>query len=90
MYLVVRRMRPAQLEGPERVLVIHHCADPSEVTVFRAHAPPQGPCQNLMRALTMLANLQAGGDNLADTQEQSRLKITSELRRFIEVGNHEA
>ena len=38
---------------------------------------------------------QTGADNLVDTifeglQEQSRLNITNELRRFIEVDNQEA
>ena len=40
------------------------------------------------------ANQPTGGDSVADTifglQEQSRLKIVDELRRFAEVDNHEA
>ena len=41
-----------------------------------------------------LANLQAGRDNLVDTiiggsQQRSTLKITNELRRLIDVKNHE-
>ena len=41
-----------------------------------------------------LASLPTGGDNLVDTifeglQEQGRLKITDEPRRFTEVDNHE-
>ena len=40
-----------------------------------------------------VANQQTGGDSLVDTlfeglQEQSRLKIMRELRRFSEVANH--
>ena len=43
----------------------------------RAHAP-QGACEHLVCALNLLANLQAGGDNLVDSifeclQERSRL-----------------
>ena len=43
----------------------------------------------------LLANMQAGGDNLVDTtveglQGRSRFKITDELRRFIEVDDEEA
>ena len=48
--------------------------------MFRAHAPPQGVCENLVCALTLPANMQAGADNPVGTifegaQEQSRLKI---------------
>ena len=61
--------------------------------VFRAHAPPEGPCENLMCAIKLLAILHAGGANLVDRifeglQEQ-RLKITNEIRRFIEVDKNE-
>ena len=47
-----------------------------------------------MCALELLAKLLAGGDNLVDAlfeglQVRSRLKITSEPRKFIEVDNHE-
>ena len=57
---------------PNRVLVVQAGGDP------RAHAPPQGACEHLVCALDLLANLQAGGDNLVDTifeclQERSRL-----------------
>ena len=55
--------------------------------MFRAHASPQDPCENLMYALKLLANLPKGGGNLMNTrfeglQEQSMLKNTNELRRF--------
>ena len=48
-----------------------------------------------MCPLLVLADLQAGGDNLVDTiseglQEQSRSKVTNEPRRFIEMDSHEA
>ena len=63
--------------------------------MFRALAPPQAACGHLMYAFKLLANLPTGGDNLVDSifiglQEQSRLKITDEPRRFTEVDNHEA
>ena len=59
------------------------------------HAPPQGACENLVCALKLLAKSQAGGNNFVDTifrslQEQSRLNITNELKKFIEVHNQEA
>ena len=57
--------------------------------------PPQGARENLVRGLDMVANFQGDGGNLVDTifeglQEQSRLEIRSEPRRFIEVDSHEA
>ena len=60
--------------------------------MFRAHAPPQGACQNLVCALLTVRETGCA-DNLVDTifdisQEQSRLKITNVLRRFVEVDNH--
>ena len=87
--------RPVQLEGPNGVLVIQDRADPSDAKVFRAHALPQGVCENVVCAMKLLANLRTGGDNLVDTmfeglQQQSRLNITDELRRCIEVDTHEA
>ena len=52
--------------------------------------PPQGACENLVCALKLLANQQTGGDSFVDTifeglQEQSRLEITTERRRFHRV-----
>ena len=66
-------------KDPNRVLVIQDRVS-SEVKVFRAHAPPQGPCENLTVAVT-LANSQTGADSSVDTifeglQEQSKWKIT--------------
>ena len=58
-----------------------------QAKVFWAHAPPQGPCENLVCALKLLANQQTGGDSLSWIrssgvfQEQSRYKIMDELRR---------
>ena len=69
--------------------------DPSEVMVFRARAPPQGQCENLVCAVNLVANLQTGGHYVVDTifevvQEQKRWKIANELRKFNEVDNHVA
>ena len=73
-------------KDPNRVSVIQDSTNPSEAKVFRAHAPPQGPCENLMCAFKLLANLQARGSNLLDAifqvlQEQSRLEITNATER---------
>ena len=62
--------------------------DPSEAKVFRAHTRPKGACENLVCPLKLLANQQTGGDCpvrtiFAGLQEQGRLNITTELRRFI-------
>ena len=75
-------------------LVIQDSADTSEAKVFRAHAPPQGACENLVCALKLLAKQQMGGESLmqvlvAGLQEQSRFNRMDELRRFIKVDNHE-
>ena len=65
-----------------RVLVTLDSADPSKAKVFRATFA----CENLMCDLKLLANQPTGGDSVVDAifglQEQSRLKIVDELRRF--------
>ena len=66
-------------------------ADPREVKVSWDHAPPLGAGKSLVSALQLLASVQAGGDNLMgtiydDLQEQSRLKITSELSKYAVIG----
>ena len=53
----------------------------------------KGPCDNLVCALKLLADVQIGV-GLVDSifeglQERSRYKVTDELRRFILVDNHE-
>ena len=62
---------------------------------LRVHAPPHGVCDNLLKALQLLANQQLGGDSLAEVlgkglQERSRLKMMEGLGRFITVDNHVA
>ena len=67
--------------------------DSSEARVFRvAHVPPRGACEDIVYALKLLANSEAGGNNLTDSifegwLEQSRHRITCELRRFIKADN---
>ena len=66
--------------GANRVLVMQDGAIPSEATVFRAHAPPQGACENPVCALKLVATSwrgQLGGHVSRALQEQSRLKITN-------------
>ena len=76
MQLVVRDVRrTVQWMNPNRVLVFLDSTDRSEAKVFRAHAPPQGACENLV---------------CAQLRRDSRLKMTDDLRRFIKVDNHEA
>ena len=51
--LVVRGVRrPVQVEESEQ------SAGPSEAKVFRARAPPQGACENLVSTLKVLAKQQ--------------------------------
>ena len=78
-------------KDPNRVLVIQDGTDASEAKVFRAHAPSQGAFHNLVCSLKLLANTQAGSDNLLDTifeslPEQSRLNITNTLREVQRSG----
>ena len=89
-YVVVCDVRrPGQLERPEQRLghTKQHGPQRGE--------PRSGACENLVCALKVLAIQHMGGDCLVDMifeglLEQSRLKITNELRRFIEVNTSEA
>ena len=81
--------------GPNRVLVIRDSTDPRKAKVFRAHAAPQGMCDNLINSLKLLTNQQKDGaspvDNLAARLlETCRRGIMDGLRKFIAVDNHEA
>ena len=82
-------------KAPNRVLVIQDSTDRREAKVFRAHAAPNGVCDNLINALRLLANHQKDGDNPVNMDVQgflkkSRFKIVDGLRRRIMVDNHEA
>ena len=80
MSLVVRRSEQSLCDlGPP---------DPSEAKAFRAHAPLQVRAIISCMHSKSLVHVQI---DLVDTifeglQEQSRLKITNEVRKFIEVG----
>ena len=67
----------------------------SEAKLFKAHAAPQGPCDNLVNALKLLANQQKEGDSPIQTivtglHERSRKGIMEGLRSFITEDNHSA
>ena len=44
--------------APNRILVVQLGANANEAQVFRAHAAPQGLCDNLIDAFKLLANQQ--------------------------------
>ena len=63
----------------------------------RAHAAPQGMCENLINSLKLLTNQQKDGDSpvcsqhvVAGSLEKSRKGIMDGLRKFIAVDTHEA
>ena len=62
---------------------------------FRAHAVPQGRCENLINALKLLANQQKDGDNpiqniIMGLKEKCKERITNGLRSFIASDNYSA
>ena len=66
-----------------------------QAKVLKAHAIPQGSCENLINALKLLANQQVDGDGLlqsivANLGQGSRKGLTDGLRDFIKVDNHRA
>ena len=61
--LVVRDLwRKFEWRAPNRLLVVHTGA--SRAKMLKAHAVPQGQCENLINALILLANQQEDGDGL--------------------------
>ena len=64
--------------------------------MFRAHAPPQSPCENLMCALKIAGQRASwrgplGGHDLRRCAGTEQVEDEmNELKRFIEVDNHEA
>ena len=77
------------------MLGIQTGAGASQAKVFKAHAAPQGLCENLINALKLLANQQRVGDSsiqsiVTGLCERSRKRITDGLRNFTEVENHSA
>ena len=75
---------------PNRVLVIQDSTDLRESVVFRAGAPPDEVCENLMCALKLLAEVIVPCRCFGRLQEQSRLRMMDGLRRFVTVDNQEA
>ena len=68
---------------------------PRQAKVSRAHAAPQGTCENLINSLKLLTNHQKDGDSSVENVvtgllEKSRKDIMDRLRKFIEVDNHGA
>ena len=65
----------------------------SQAKVFKAHAAPQGLCENMINALEQLAKQQKdGGSPIQSIEtgfcERSRKGIVEGLRNFIKVDNH--
>ena len=70
-------------------------ASANEAKVFRAHAAPLGPFDNMVNTLKLLANWQKDCDSpiqsiVTGLLEGSRGGIMDGLRRFIEGDNHSA
>ena len=81
--------------APSRVVVLQDSVDPRQTQVFRAHAAPQGMCDNLINSLKHLTNQQKDGDTLVETVVTSLLEksckgIMDGLRKLIAVDNHDA
>ena len=92
---MVCNLRRKSLNGerPDRLLVVQTGNSASQAKVFKAHAVPQGLCENFVTALKLLANQQKDGDSpiqsvVAGFCERSRKGIVEGLRNFIEVDNH--
>ena len=67
----------------------------SQTKFFKAHAVPQGLCENLINALKLLANHQKDDDSpvqgiVTGLCERSRKGTMEGLRNFTEVDNHSA
>ena len=76
-----------------RLLVVQTGESASQAKVFKAHAVPQGLCENSINALKLFANQQKDGDSpiqsfVAGLCERSRKGIMEGLRNFIKVENH--
>ena len=57
--------------APHRILVLQLGTNEDEATVSRAHAVPQGLCENLINALKLLANKQKDGDSPIQAQKRN-------------------
>ena len=70
-------------------------ATANEAKVFRAHAAPQGLCDNLINALKLLVNQQTDGESTIQSivtglHERGRRGIVDGLRSYIAVNNRSA
>ena len=79
--------------APNRILVVQVGTNATEA--FKAHAAPQGPCDNLINVLKLLANQQKDGDSpnqctVTGLNARSRRGIMDRLRRFSQADNHSA
>ena len=87
---------PVRLDGTEQSLGhARQHTDHINAKVFRAHAAPQGGCDNLINALKLLANQQEDGDSpvrmiVPRLLEKNRRKIMDGRRLFIAVDNYTA
>ena len=81
--------------APNRLLVVQTGESVNQAKVFKAHAVPQGLCENFINALKLLANQQEDGDGLiqnivTNLCEVSRQGLTEGLRNFLQVDNPRA
>ena len=87
MQLVVRNLwTKYDWRAPNRLLVVQTGESASQTKVFKAHAVPQGLCENWINALKVLANQQEDGDSpvqsiVTGLCERSRKGNTEGLRR---------
>ena len=80
---------------PNRLLAVQTGESVDQAKVFKAYAAPQGPCGNLINALTLQASQQEDEDgfvqnivtNLCDVSMKG---VTEGLRNFTQVDNHRA
>ena len=82
--------RKVWLEGAKQVQTGESA---SQAKIFKAHAVPQGLCENLINALKLLANQQEDGDGPKQSTvtglcERSWKGITEGLRNLSKVENH--
>ena len=80
---------------PNRLLVVQTGESFEQAKVFKAHAVPQGLCENVINALTLLANQQEDGNGLlqnivTNLCKGSKKGLTDSLRDFIKVVNNHA
>ena len=93
--LVVRDLWRETRKQPNWLLVVQTGGTFEQAMVFKAHAVPQGLCENLVNALKLLVNRQEDGDGLCQNivtnlGKESRKGLIDGLREFIKVDNERA